>query len=183
MRSDLKKLIYSAAYGVHRRYHHWVDTEDLRQQMWLWVSSQRAAKLDELTPGTLTRRLWDVGLDYARNEKAIRSGYSSEDEYFYSTSTIRDLLPWVIDPELPVFRGVDDRQVTSAVRAAAGPSMELETMVIDLRKVYAKELRLEEQKVLNMYVMGTLDDGESVKSVIRRIQRALGGRRPQREAA
>jgi len=183
MRSDLTHLINACAGGVYRRYRQWTEVEDIRQEMWVWAYGQDEMKLENLSTGTLKRRLWDVGLAYARREKAIRSGYGVDDEAYYSLATIRELLPQVVEGELPTLRGVDDRQPSVARRQAAGAGMELETALVDLRKAYS---RLDTQERLNLYhhVRGNgHSDNDLTDATLRRMQRILGGRKPRREAA
>lgn len=182
MRSDLTHLINAASYGVYRRYKAYTDAEDIRQEMWLWVKAQSQRKLEQLPVSILRRRLRDVGEKYARREKAHKTGYDPDDEVFYSLTMIRNLLPWIVDPELPVLRGVDDRQTSTARRAAAGPGMELETVVVDLRRAFSR-LEPVEREYLHEHVEATGADPEAVTTVIRKMQRALGGRQPRMEAA
>lgn len=182
MRTDMQHLINICAGGVHRRYRTWTEPEDLRQEMWAWAYAQPSTKLDELSTGFVKRRLWDVGLRYARREKAVRSGYDADDEQFYSIGMIRDLLPWIVDPELPFLRGVDDRQTSNARRTAAGPGMEWETVLVDLRKVYSG-LSEPDQLVLIGQVEFGMSEESDLRAVLRKIQRRLGGRKPRTEAA
>jgi DNA-directed RNA polymerase specialized sigma24 family protein len=182
MRTDLTHLISGIAHSIHRRYRQYAEAEDLRQEMWVWAYAQPKMKLDSLSTGTLRRRLWDVGLDYARREKAVKSGYDPDDEKFYSITVIRELLPWVVDPEPPILRGVDDRQTSNARRSAAGPAMELETVVVDLRKAYNR-LSLRDRMILQTQVEFGMSEASDVDAALRKMQRALGGRKPKREAA
>lgn len=177
MRGDLTHVINSSAYVIYRRYRQYVDAEDIRQEMWLWAKGQSQRKLEQLPIGILRRRLRDIGEKYARREKAAKTGYDPDDEVFYSLAMIRNLLPWTVDPELPVLKGVDDRQTANARRQAAGPGMELETIVVDLRKAY-NGLTLRDRMILQMQVeFGGLEPAD-IDAALRKMQRALGGRKP-----
>jgi hypothetical protein len=182
MREDLEKLINGAARAVHRRFSHWVDKEDLHQELWVWVLKNESY-IDKLSANTLKRRLYGKAEVYARKEKAVRSGYHSDDEQFYSIAVLRELLPWAVDQDLPFpTADVNDRETAGARRSAAGPSMDTETMVADVRKAYSG-LTDVDRVILQKYVSHGLELGEDVSAVLRRMQRALGGRKPWREAA
>lgn len=185
MRTDLANLISSAARGVYRRYRAWCEEEDIRQEMWAWALRQ-PTYVDNIGVNTLKRRLYGAGEVYARREKATKSGYSPDDEQFYSLAVIRELLPQVVDSEPPTMRGVDDRDSRSARRSASGPGMELETVLADLRKAYSGLGPLDQAVLLVAAgAQGHPDPptADEVNVILRRMQRALGGRKPKREAA
>lgn len=181
MRTDLGHLINTTAGRIHRRYRVWAEYEDIKQEMWMWACAQNERKLTLLSTTTIRRRLWDVGVKYARREKATRSGYDTDDEVFYSVTLLRELLPLALDQDGPVLRGVDDRDGKLARRTAAGPGMELEAALADVRKAYSR-LAGHLQLALASYVAGD-GTGPLVDSGLMRMQRILGGRRPRGEAA
>jgi DNA-directed RNA polymerase specialized sigma24 family protein len=79
-----------------------VDPEDVRQTLWVWVTRREEKVREYLEDGTTRRlrnRLESVARGYCESEKARVSGYSVDDLYYYSTETVRDLLPAVFDYE------------------------------------------------------------------------------------
>ena len=75
------------------------SVEDLRQDCWVWVMSHQH-KLDEWhedmnsIEGKLFVSLYHHCLDSAQREKAERDGYKIEDNFYYSLTLLRKILPW-----------------------------------------------------------------------------------------
>jgi hypothetical protein len=126
--------------------------------------------------------LADVGERYARKEKAARAGYVPDDEVFYSLAVIRELLPYVTGDELPTLPGVYDAKTSVARRSAAGPGMELETAVMDLRRAYSG-LDEWDQAVLAAEAEFGMAEESDVIAAMKRMQRLLGGSKPRMEEA
>jgi hypothetical protein len=180
MRDDLVSLIDTTAYLTYRRYRQWTSPEDLRQEMWLWVAAQPDGRVDEMELPSLRWRLRDAGEAYARREKAAQSGYSPDDEVFYSLRTLRQTIGLAFGG-LPVATAVNERQGGAGRRAGATPAMEMETFVIDLRKaVKAVPWTV---SILKAYASGKPTDPDEVTKALRAVQRKLGGPRPRKEAA
>lgn len=181
MREDLETLIEATSPHIHRRYRQWVELEDVQQEMWKWAYEQKESNINKLSKFLLKQRLYRAGERYARKEKAIRSGYDVGDEHFYSIASLRELLPLALAPAGANSSPVDDRDSKTARRGAAGPGMELETALADVRRAYNRVSGVD-QLALASYVAG--DGGTpAVDAALRRMQRALGGRKPRREAA
>ena len=119
-------IVPSVVKVVGRRFKGYVDESDLRQECYLFAASKYAQHkelLDE--PNTEKRQQnerrigWQikrVAERYARKEKAAKAGYQVGDEAYYETTTIAQLLPFVISSILsgkPLEQGqqlVDDGQ-------------------------------------------------------------------------
>jgi hypothetical protein len=109
--------------GLFRRWRRWVEIEDLTQELWQeYYRDTREATADELD-----NRLYNAGRRYCRAEKARQCGYAPDDEAYYSTKVIRELLPDVVADDPPVMRGQDEREVRRAVQGGIVSTMEYET--------------------------------------------------------
>ena len=90
---------------------------------------------------------------YARKEKATKGGYSVTDETFYDTTTIAQLLPFVISSILndaPLDQGqvmVDDG--TPKKPSAPAESGNFLAILIDIKKAY-QLLEVDDQKLLEL---------------------------------
>lgn len=155
-----------AAAPVYRRYKTWVHADDVRQQLWLWVMEHRdtTTRLLDTSDGYLVRRLRDVAERYARREKAARSGYRPDDEYFYTLPQIANLLPDALDPE---------------VHGGTSGSMEWESSIADIRGAVAG-LQPEPRARLAQWTAGgdTTEIPDDIRSILRQMQQKLGGARP-----
>jgi hypothetical protein len=108
--TELHPIIYelapSVAYAVHRRYKHWVEREDVTQECIAWGVTRNAYITEQMSvedPKQLeynqSRIAWQMKRAverYARKEKANKSGYQINDEVYYQTFTLGQLLPFVI---------------------------------------------------------------------------------------
>lgn len=176
MRDDLTQLINKAAYQLYRRYRAYVEAEDIRQEMWVWVAA-RVAKVEDMPTFKLRYKLLDAGGTYCRREKAAKSGYSPDDEVFYGLPLLRELLPFAVRDLPIVLKGVDDTNTSTARKAAAGVSMSYETAVADVRAAF-NWLRDPYRAVLRAYADGDEVSAGEVTRALRAMQRKLGGRRP-----
>lgn len=103
---QLNDLVPSVVTVVHRRYRKYVDRADLTQEAYAWVMTRVAYFNGLLEDDNDAVRLINqkrIAFQmrraierYARKEKAARSGYQTNDESFYDTVTIAQLLPYVI---------------------------------------------------------------------------------------
>jgi RNA polymerase sigma factor (sigma-70 family) len=103
---QLDDLVPSVVTIVHRRYRKYVDRADLTQEAYAWVMTRVTYFNGLLEDENDTVRLINqkrIAFQmrraierYARKEKAARSGYQTNDESFYDTVTIAQLLPYVI---------------------------------------------------------------------------------------
>lgn len=177
MRGDLPNLIDSATYTIWKRYRGVTEPDDLRQEMWAWILTQKPARILELDAKVLGYKLRDAGEIYARKEKAQKAGYSPSDEVFYGMRALRELLPLAVDTEPVVLR----REGEGGPSTGIGPSMEFETSVADLRKAY-RRLSSKYRVILAEYVSDPDSADEvQVTRALRYMQRKLGGRRPRKE--
>jgi RNA polymerase sigma factor (sigma-70 family) len=103
---QLNDLVPSVVTVVHRRYRKYVDRADLTQEAYAWVMTRvtyfnglleddnDAVRL--INQKRIAFQMRRAIERYARKEKAARSGYQTNDESFYDTITIAQLLPYVI---------------------------------------------------------------------------------------
>lgn len=103
---QLNDLVPSVVTIVHRRYRKYVDRADLTQEAYAWVMARvtyfnglleddnDAVRL--INQKRIAFQMRRAIERYARKEKAARSGYQTNDESFYDTVTIAQLLPYVI---------------------------------------------------------------------------------------
>jgi len=180
LRSDLPALIDTAAYLVYRRHRGHTEPEDIRQEMWTWILAQNTTRVNDLEPHVLTWKLRDAGEVYARREKAAKGGYQPSDEVFYSTRTLRDLLPLAIGTEPVTLRAEGDE---GGSRSGEPLSMEFETTLIDVRRAYRKVSSKYREVMLRSVVDPLSVDDVQLFRALRFMQRKLGGRRPQKEPA
>ena len=152
--SELHPSIYdivpSVVKVVGRRFKGFVEESDLRQECYLFAASKYAVHkelLDE--PNTEKRQQnerrigWQikrVAERYARKEKANKVGYQVGDEAFYETTTIAQLLPFVIASIVenkPLEQGqqlVDDGQPKKP--SAPAESGNFLAILIDIKRGY-----------------------------------------------
>ena len=103
---QLNDLVPSVVTVVHRRYRKYVDRADLTQEAYALVMTRvtyfnglleddnDAVRL--INQKRIAFQMRRAIERYARKEKAARSGYQTNDESFYDTVTIAQLLPYVI---------------------------------------------------------------------------------------
>lgn len=122
--NEVDALVHGIAIQVARRYRT-SSREDLLQQGRLWVLAH-PKRMDywlEQDDAEAWRRI-DSAVRaelecYARYEKAARTGYALEDEAYYSTDMIEELLPAIFDPDREA-APVMERQ---EVRAPSDPAI------------------------------------------------------------
>lgn len=154
-------IVPSVVKVVKRKFKDFVDESDLRQECYLFAASkfaQHKELLDE--PNTEKRQQnerrigWQikrVAERYARKEKAAKSGYQIGDEAFYETTTIAQLLPFVISSILtgkPLEQGqqlVDDGQPKKP--SAPAESGNFLAILIDIKRAYLL-LDIEDREIL-----------------------------------
>lgn len=88
---------------VYRNYHLYVESEDLRQEVWAWWFGKGRKYVRRYIYagdwGKLGKAVYSQAVAFAEKEKAARSGYRPEDNIVYSKQQIKDLLPLAIDIE------------------------------------------------------------------------------------
>jgi RNA polymerase sigma factor (sigma-70 family) len=140
-----------------------VDREDVIQEIYAWCLI-KADQFNELLsePDSQKRvanekriayQMRRVAERYARKEKATKSGYHTSDETFYETTTIAQLLPFVIQSVLngTVLQQVQDmiNDGTPKKPSAPAESGNLVAILIDIKKAYEK-MEAEDRKILEM---------------------------------
>lgn len=154
-------IVPSVVSMVHRKYRGYVDDSDLRQECYLFAASKNHQFKDLLNEPDLEKRKanerrigWQikrVAERYARKEKAAKLGYQVGDEAFYETTTIAQLLPFVISSILkgsPLEQGqqlVDDGQPKKP--SAPAESGNFLAILIDVKRGY-QLLTKEDQEIL-----------------------------------
>lgn len=209
--TNLHPVVYelapSVAYTLYRRYKAYVEKADLEQEclQWAlsrdeWIAELMSVPDEEDLKHNEKRIAWQmrrVAERYARKEKAIKSGYQLNDEVYYETFTLGQLLPFVV---ASVIDGTVLEQVQEMIRDGQprGSSSPAEgggllASLIDIKKAYL-QLEQEDQVLLRMryhenatlqQVAQYLECATSTadrrcSNALRRLQDELGGDNPFR---
>jgi RNA polymerase sigma factor (sigma-70 family) len=209
--SELHPVVYelapSVAYAIHRRYKHWVEREDVTQECIAWAVTRNAYITEQMSvedPKQLehnqSRIAWQMKRAverYARKEKANKSGYQINDEVYYQTFTLGQLLPFVITSIIDgtVLEQMQEMINDGQPRGSSSPSEggNLLASLIDIKKCYLK-LDQKDQELLRMrhYDNATLQQiaaflecavstaDRRCSNALRRLQDELGGETPWR---
>jgi RNA polymerase sigma factor (sigma-70 family) len=209
--SDLHPIVYelapSVAYAIHRRYKHWVERDDVTQECIAWAITRSAYITDQMSvedaeqlEHNQRRIAWQMKRAverYARKEKANKSGYQINDEVYYQTFTLGQLLPFVIASVIDgtvleqMQEMINDGQPRGSSSPAEGGN--LLASLIDIKKCFLK-LDQKDQAVLRMrhYDNATLQQiaqylecavstaDRRCTNSLRRLQDELGGETPFR---
>ena len=198
-------IIPSVVTVVFRRYRTFVERADLLQEAYAFCATRGdrfAEQLDE--PNEELRRANEkrVGYQikrhlerYCRKEKAHKSGYTTQDEAFYETVTIAQLLPYVIasvinDTALEQAQNlINDGQPRKPAAPAEGGT--LLAILVDIKKAYEMleqddkdilRLRYHENHTLQMlaqYFECSISTAERrSNAALRKLQNNLGGQSP-----
>ncbi len=209
--TELHPIVYelapSVAYAIHRRYKHWVEREDITQECIAWAVTRNAYITEQMSvedPKQLehnqSRIAWQMKRAverYARKEKANKSGYQINDEVYYQTFTLGQLLPFVITSIIDgtVLEQMQEMINDGQPRGSSSPSEggNLLASLIDIKKCYLK-LDQKDQELLRMrhYDNATLQQiaaflecavstaDRRCTNALRRLQDELGGETPWR---
>ena len=209
--SELHPIVYelapSVAYAIHRRYKHWVERDDVTQECIAWAITRNAYITEQMNvedPKQLEynqrRVAWQMKRAverYARKEKANKSGYQINDEVYYQTFTLGQLLPFVITSIIDgtVLEQMQEMINDGQPRGSSSPSEggNLLASLIDIKKCYLK-LDQKDQELLRMrhYDNATLQQiaaflecavstaDRRCTNALRRLQDELGGETPWR---
>lgn len=209
--SDLHPVVYelatSVAYAIHRRYKNWVERDDVTQECIAWAITRSAYITEQMSVEDAKqlehneRRIaWQMKRAverYARKEKANKSGYQINDEVYYQTFTLGQLLPFVIASIIDgtVLEQMQEMINDGQPRGSSSPSEggNLLAALIDIKKCFLK-LDQKDQTVLRMrhYDNATLQQiaqylecatstaDRRVSNSLRRLQDELGGETPWR---
>ena len=199
---DVDEQILYSARQVARRYRG-STVEDLAQEARIWVTSHPKRMehwFNDESPKRgwvrMSRTLEKCMTKYARTEKAAREGYDPDDEYFYAMAMLDLVLPALWDEDLrrsgPSRDDGDESRVSTRKDPAEGSSWP--AMVVDVDKaVNAAGLSFDQWEMLRLkYRDGATyaDIGrafgvsqstahERMKRTLRKIQRQLGGAKPE----
>lgn len=133
------------------------------QECYAWSLSKNAHFLEQLNEPNLNKRqrnekriayqMRRMAERYARKEKASKAGYHTSDESFYETTTIAQLLPFVIQSVLhgTVLQQAQDmiNDGTPKKPSAPAESGNLIAILLDIKKAYEK-LDVDEAKILEL---------------------------------
>jgi len=209
MTEELPESIYlivpSVANVVLRRFRGWVDREDLMQECYAWATAKNKQLTELLNEPNAIERIANekrtayqmrrVAERYARREKATKSGYQTSDEAFYETTTIAQLLPFVIQSVLhgSVLQQAQDMINDGSPKKPSAPaeSGNLIAILIDIKKAYEKldvenrkllELRYFDSYTLNQiaqYLECSVSTADrKCTMAMRKLQESLGGQTP-----
>lgn len=151
----------AARYAGYRYGRYGVTKDDAAQEIYVWLYGEGRRKVEswlEASPQRTTRiyrSMLDVAIGYGEREKATAAGYSPDDVYWYSPSSIEGLMPLVVDPTYTRPNGAVD---------------ELLAMVLDIRRVLSPD-DIE-------YFIYKDEADPSWRDMIRSVVDRLGGSRP-----
>lgn len=198
-------LIPSVVNVVFRRYKNFVERKDLSQEAYAFAA-QRGARFaeqldepnEELRKANEKRIAYQIKRHlerYCRKEKAHKSGYNTQDEAFYETVTIAQLLPYVIasvvnETALEQAQNlINDGQPRKPAAPAEGGT--LLAILIDIKKAYEAleqddqtllRLRYHENHTLQMlaqYFECSISTAERrANGALRKLQNHIGGQSP-----
>ena len=201
----LYELVPSVTYSIVSRFKGWVDPEDVRQECYLWAIGRGQQFTDLLNEPDYNKRIHNekriayqmqrMAERFARKEKARKAGYKTTDEAFYDTSTIAQLIPFVIASivEGTVLEQAQEMINDGTPRKQSTPAEggNLLAILIDIKKAYLK-LAQEDKTILQMryydnYTLqqiaqylecATSTADRRCISALRKLQDKLGGQTP-----
>ena len=148
----LDDLVPSVVTTIYRRFRAYTERADLLQEAWAFVLSRAEHFNEVLSEENEVQRKWNEkkiawqmrrALErYARKEKASKSGYHLNDEAYYDTVTIAQLLPFVIKSFISD-TALEQSQVllndgTPRKPSAPAEGGNLLAMLVDIKKAYEK---------------------------------------------
>ena len=202
---SLNDLVPSVVTTIHRRFRSYTEKADLLQEAWAFTLS-RAEQFNELlSDENEVQRKWNEKKvawqikrtleRYARREKATKVGYLINDEAYYDTVTISQLLPFVIKSSI-TDTALEQSQVlvndgTPKKPSAPAEGGNLLAMLVDIKRAYDK-LGQQDQLILRLRYYDNLTlqlIGEYLECAIstadrkcnqalRRLQNIMGGESP-----
>lgn len=158
---SLFEIVPSVAKVIHRRFHQYVEAEDIKQECYAFAFSKRAYFKELLDEENTEKRVanerrvaWQIkraAERYARKEKAAKLGYKTTDEAFYDTAQIANLLSLVISSVIKD-TSLEQAQVIVDDGSPKRPSVPAEgnnllVILIDIKKAYV-QLEPEDQQIL-----------------------------------
>jgi RNA polymerase sigma factor (sigma-70 family) len=201
----LYDLVPSVSYVISRKFKGWVETDDIKQECYLWAigrGQQFTDLLNEPEPNKreqnekrIAYQMRRMGERFARKQKAAKAGYHTSDEAYYDTTTIAQLIPFVIASVIDgtvleqAQEMINDGQPRKQSTPAEGGN--LLAILIDIKKAFIK-LEQEDKTILQMryhdnftlqqiaqYLeCATSTADRRCTSALRRLQDKLGGESP-----
>ena len=159
----LDDLVPSVVTTIHRRFRAYTERTDLLQEAWAFVLSRAEHFNEVLSDENEVQRKWNEKKvawqirrtleRYARKEKASKSGYHLNDEAYYDTVTIAQLLPFVIKSFISD-TALEQSQIlvndgTPRKPSAPAEGGNLLAMLVDIKKAYEK-LEKQDQEILRL---------------------------------
>jgi RNA polymerase sigma factor (sigma-70 family) len=194
---DLRTIISIQAHRLMRKYHRYVEYDDLTQELWVYgyrkhdkfVEFLTREDKDEQRQGwsAAHKSMWREGDKYCRTVKAEALGYRPGDEAFYDASQVRQLVE-MSHNGTSYTNQVDDRP---KVKRIPGSGYMLETSIADLHramKVLSPEERgilmhaygdgVPEEEVAEAWDMPRAKVRRTLKRATKKIIDELGGESP-----
>jgi RNA polymerase sigma factor (sigma-70 family) len=201
----LDDLVPSVVTTIYRRFRAYTERADLLQEAWAFVLSRAEHFNEVLSEENEVQRKWNEkkiawqmrrALErYARKEKASKSGYQLNDEAYYDTVTIAQLLPFVIKSFISE-TALEQSQIlindgTPRKPSAPAEGGNLLAMLVDIKKAYEKLdkydqdiLKLRYHDNLTLQIMSeylecaisTVD--RRCTQALRKLQNNIGGESP-----
>jgi DNA-directed RNA polymerase specialized sigma24 family protein len=156
-------LVPSVANTIHRRYKAYVEKDDVKQELMAWAMTRAEDHIIDLMEPIEDRRkhneqriAWQmrrVAERYVRKEKAAKSGYQTNDEAYYESATLGQLLPFVIASVIDgtvleqAQEMIKDGQPKGSSSPAEGGN--LLANLIDIKRGYLK-LEQDDQTILRL---------------------------------
>lgn len=159
----LDDLVPSVVTTIHRRFRAYTERGDLLQEAWAFVLTRADNFNQLLSDENEVQRKWNEKRvawqirrcleRYARKEKATKSGYHLNDEAYYDTVTISQLLPFVIKSFISD-TALEQSQIlindgTPRKPSAPAEGGNLLAMLVDIKKAYEK-LEKQDQEILRL---------------------------------
>lgn len=159
----LDDLVPSVVTTIHRRFRAYTERGDLLQEAWAFVLTRADNFNQLLSDENEVQRKWNEKRvawqirrcleRYARKEKATKSGYHLNDEAYYDTVTISQLLPFVIKSVISD-SALEQSQIlindgTPRKPSAPAEGGNLLAMLVDIKKAYEK-LEKQDQEILRL---------------------------------
>jgi len=202
---SLQDIIPSVVTTILRRYRTYVEKGDLTQEAWAFVLAKADLFNEQLGVESELQQKWNEkkvawqirrNLErYARKEKASKSGYQINDEAYYDSVTIGQLLPFVIKSFVNN-TALEQSQIlindgTPRKPSAPAEGGNLLAMLVDIKKAY-EMLDKEDQKILALryhenhtlqliaeYLEVAISTADrKCSQALRRLQNNIGGESP-----
>jgi len=157
----LYDLVPALANSIARRYRSYVEIDDVKQECFKWALTRTQYIAEQLNEEDTEKRrhneqklAWQmrrVAERYARREKAQKSGYQITDEAYYESSTLGQLLPFIIASVIDgtVLEQAQEMLQDGLPRGSSSPAEggNLLATLLDIKRCYL-ELDQKEQTLL-----------------------------------